>query len=652
MERPAPESEPERESPAPAQAALAGTAPSIGAPAGRLLWLQQTAGNRAVGRMLARMSPQEVIAEHAGWLDQSDLGAELRRRALAGELDLVGQVLDGLSWFSRHNAALSFAGPGSDAEIEQLAETAAGRAVLDRVLDELSRVWGGEEETAAAERLMRARAARLTPEQVERGVLAAKVFPFRLPGLTVVQDAPITAERRPGNSVWVSLPPRVTGSYPEETADLPWEVFGPGIVLPEDEIVGVRMYDLGGEVMYRPAIFLVQLNNQTDAQILETMATTAGLALGGAGGAAEAGAGLAARLLVVADRIAFGVGAIAAVVKEHRGWILSEFGDDGKELLRYVDIVNSVVAVYGGVRALAEMGQLVLGLRRAILDWRSAAALKAELSAGEQAVVAGVSQHADDVVEQIDEAVPPQQRTTPDEAPAPARSTAAVRIASLLSDQQKKQVLEFFYGPMKQPKLADLEPLLDDVWARLGGVPADVPTIQTRPMDAEGWFKAWQYQFGTISLNSKVQSAGQAANTVYHEAMHARLRVMFPWLRENSPTYSPAKAVLFRHFDEILAYAYGGVGQVRHGATKIDQLEGLANITFSPWLAYGSANNFWEAVPGLVRDAMLLTMLAMGMLAITVAAGAAALLACFGLRDEEPIVVEPVIVIEPTTPGP
>jgi hypothetical protein len=247
MNEPAHEPEATADSPALARTASALTA--YGAPAMRLLRLQQTAGNRAVGRVLARMSPQEVIAEHGGWIDQSELGAELRRRALAGELDLVGQALDQLSWFKRHAAALSFAGPGSDADLERLATTAAGRAVLDRVLDELSRIWGGAEETAAAERIMRARAARLTPGEVERGVLAAKIFPFRLPGMTVVSDAPIRAERRPGNRVWVTLPARVSGSYPDEAADLPGEVFGAGIVLPEDEIVGVRMYDLGGEVM-------------------------------------------------------------------------------------------------------------------------------------------------------------------------------------------------------------------------------------------------------------------------------------------------------------------------------------------------------------------------------------------------------------------
>jgi hypothetical protein len=192
------------------------------------------------------------------------------------------------------------------------------------------------------------------------------------------------------------------------------------------------------------------------------------------------------------------------------------------------------------------------------------------------------------------------------------------------------------------------------VWRNFGGNPAEVPGIMTGPMDAEGWFAVWMGQFGLIGVNSKVQSTGQAANTIYHEAMHARLRVMFPWLAENSATYDPAKAVLFRHFDEILGYGYGGYGQFVHGSTMIDRLEGLATVAFSPWLAYASAHNGWEALPGLVRDAMLLTVLAIAMIRIAMVAGAAALLACFGYSEltsgsPEPVVLPP---IELTTPGP
>ena len=579
-----------------------------------------------------------------------------RRRAIGGELDLVGAVLDDLGLINRHNAALAFAGAGSETDLDQLATTAAGRAVLDRVLDELSKLWGGAAETAAAERIMRARSTRLPPEQVQAGILGAKIFPFRLPGLTVMTDAPIEAERRPGNRVRVSLPPRVSGTYPEEARDLPWEVFGAGIELPEDEIVGVRMYDLGGEVMYRPAIFLVQLHNQTDAQTLASMATTAGLVLGGAGSAAEAGAGVMARLLVAADRIAFGVGAVAAVVKEHRGWIIAHFGESGRTYLRYVDIVNSVVAFYGGVRALGEMGRLLLGLRRAILDWRAAAALKGELGPGERALVDDIAREADAVVAEIDEAAPrrPGDGTELAEADAPAGPAAPeasrraaggapVPVAALISQQTKLKIRDFLIGPLAPPQQAQVQTLLDQAWSRLGGASGRAPVIQVSPLPSgtAGWFEDWVGAFGTITVDAQAQTAGTVANTVYHEAMHGRLRDLFPFLRQGSPSYRPVAATLVRHFDEVLAYAYGGYGQLRHGATILDRLEGLLDVTLAPWRAYGSANNVWEMIPGLVRDAVLLLMLAIAMVTIALSAGVALLLACFGVPSLAPAPTEP-----------
>lgn len=107
------------------------------------------------------------------------------------------------------------------------------------------------------------------------------MFPYRLPGLTVLNDAPISAQRGDRDAVHVKLPVRVLGTdaFREETDPLPPEVFTSGIDLPENEIVGVRLYDLGGAVVYRPALFLVQLSNETDTTILTKIAEAAGIGL-------------------------------------------------------------------------------------------------------------------------------------------------------------------------------------------------------------------------------------------------------------------------------------------------------------------------------------------------------------------------------------
>ena len=63
--------------------------------------------------------------------------------------------------------------------------------------------------------------------------------------------------------------------------------------------------------------------------------------------AAGARAGWGARALLWADRVAFAIETLGSIISEHRGWILENFGDDGKEFLDVVDLVNSVVAIYG-----------------------------------------------------------------------------------------------------------------------------------------------------------------------------------------------------------------------------------------------------------------------------------------------------------------
>ena len=126
-------------------------------------------------------------------------------------------------------------------------------------------------------------------------------------------------------------------------------------------------------------------------------------------------------------------------------------------------------------------------------------------------------------------------------------------------------------------------------------------------MSVEGRFKSWEGQFGAVLVATEGRTRGATINTVFHEAMHARLRQIFPVLSEHL-TKNPLARLALRHLDEIVAYAFGGYGQFTRGPMVADRLWGVLETLLSPWIAYGSANRFVEAVPGLIRDAALLTL--------------------------------------------
>jgi hypothetical protein len=356
------------------------------------------------GTVIARSAAEDLIDEHTSIanLDETALGRDLLARALAGDVELVDRVLDELGSRNRDDVSLAFLEAATESDLISLVGIAAGRALLDRCYDEVTSGSVGADEKRHADRVIAAKATRIPAEEYAKGAQAAKIFPFKLPGLTVFDDAPINARRRPGGMVWVEQPVRVLGDddYRAETRTLPASVFTSGIELPENEIVGVKMYDLGGEVIYRPATYLVEVANMADTKVLMTAgeAFFVGATLG-SGALVSGGASVGARVLLAADRAAFTLGLIASALRDHRGWIIERFGDRGRVFLEYVDIINSAVALYGGGRALVGMGQLVAGFAKALRDWRAATrAAATELSAAERQVLQQVDEQAERVL--------------------------------------------------------------------------------------------------------------------------------------------------------------------------------------------------------------------------------------------------------------
>src|SRR5262249_32087610 len=150
------------------------------------------------------------------------------------------------------------------------------------------------------------------------------------------------------------------------------------------------------------ALFLLQLENESSRVALHKAAEAFGLGLtlgSGAlvGGPASVGAeattmarlGAAARTgLLWADRIVFAMDVTNSVIQDHRGWIISTWGNSGRAFVNRFEQLNSYVQIFGMVRGAVGLGQLAFHARKALQEWRAARnALQTELSESERAVV-------------------------------------------------------------------------------------------------------------------------------------------------------------------------------------------------------------------------------------------------------------------------
>jgi hypothetical protein len=355
-----------------------------------------------------RSRASDLIDKHTSWwgnLAEDDLGRALLGNAIGRDYDLVQETLSELGSRNRDDVSLELMEAASDGQLGAIVATDGGRRLLDRMLDELTEGSMGDDEQTQADRILRVKGERIDQAKAQQNMLQGKVFPFRGSGMTVLDDAPIMAERRDRGQIWVKQPTRVLGTdmFRQETATLPVDVFIGGVLLPEDEIVGVKFYDLGGEVVYRPALFLVQVSNQNDTATLMKIAEVAGIGLTlGTGALVGLGveATMAARVLLWADRAAFVIGTITSVINEHRGEIIERFGDSGRQFVRYVDIVRSATAMYGFARFAIGMGQILNGFRTSYVNWRAAArSIEHELDDGERQIIQQLSQQTDEVLE-------------------------------------------------------------------------------------------------------------------------------------------------------------------------------------------------------------------------------------------------------------
>lgn len=386
-------------------------------------------------RVVRRETASQAISNHTHYLDLDEpaLGRRVARAVRSADFTFATAVLDELGSTDRDDVSYEAMLVLTDAELDTAQSTAAGRRFLSRMLDELSSGTMASEEEAQTERILAARTRGIGETALQDAAAAGdiKVFPYRAPGLTQFSPAPMFAQLRPNDRIHVEQPVAVLGTteFRNETQTLPTRTFTSGIELPQDEIVGVRMYDLGGEIIFRPAIVLMRIANATDAAALEAIAVAVGIGLTlGSGELVALGyeASMAARVLLWADRAAFAIGLVTQTLRDHRGWILSTFGERGRTFLWYVDLVNSAVAIYGVARVVVAAGQLVQGLRQAWGRWRGARGGQS-LTSQQRTAVGEIDDQLEQMfarVDELDEARGATRATGETDAPpAAARET-------------------------------------------------------------------------------------------------------------------------------------------------------------------------------------------------------------------------------------
>ncbi|WP_127530376.1 hypothetical protein [Paenibacillus kobensis] len=426
---------------------------------------QQNLGNKKVTDSLKQQmesnktynpgKPEDLIEQYKsiGNLDEEALGAALLDMVKKGKFDFVQQTLDALDSTDRDDVSVALITSCPDDLLEQIVQEEPGRRLLDRLYDELTDGHLGDDEKEQSERIMTAKAQLVSPDEIGRDDL--KVFPLMLPGFT--KSATIDrAERREGGKIYIRLTIDALGNsdYQSERKTLPTAVFVDGIELPENEMIGVRMYDEGkaSPVVYKPALFLVRLHNETNTRVAEKMTEAFGLGLtlgAGEGVVLGAEATWGARALLWADRIATVAGTLSSLIQENRGFIIDELGDDGRKFLEVNDRINSIIAIYGITRGsvgvlktlggtlkslsskmvtLAEEGQLVERqldkIRRikdeaAILAQRFEEAYKEAKQAGAK-LVNEATEAADNAIQKAADALfPPQGMTEHGYMPIP-----------------------------------------------------------------------------------------------------------------------------------------------------------------------------------------------------------------------------------------
>jgi hypothetical protein len=338
--------------------------------------------------------PLRSVLDHEG-----RTADELRLLIFSKRYGDVARALDKVSTMNRDDVTVDLVMYLTDAHLVTMATDPAGRLLTARLYDELTSGNTSQQEEVQAHRLLKARAS--GPDAIKRFGQAAsdpglRVFPFRKGGFFAAPAIPFAHFTREGK-IHVEMPMnvRTNDTFRRDWRTLPLATFAGGIDLDPDEIIGVRMYDEGGDAIEKvPALRLIALSNAGVTHTMTKIAEVAGYGLGGIGGGV-AKVGLTAKALLWADRAAVVFGVLSSAISENRGWFIHEFGEEGREFVDAVETVNSAIALFGVARVAVELPRLVISFGSKIAAVRragNAATLAGEEAAGFRRTIASAEE--------------------------------------------------------------------------------------------------------------------------------------------------------------------------------------------------------------------------------------------------------------------
>jgi len=432
---------------------------------------------------IQRTAGEDLIASHTSFLnlDEDRLGRTLYQRALRRQFSLIGSVFDELGSTDRDDVALGFMRNSNDSGLLRIARGAQGRRLLDRMYDELTSGSADQEEMQQADRILRIKSQQIPSSDFPQNVGQVKIFPFHSGW---ANNTVYRVTRRSDGDIHVRMSALSWADYHNQMSNIPERIATSGIILRENEIIGIKQIDEGGGIIYRPSLIMVQLQNQSVSDAINNAITAAsiGLTLGSGAlvGSAARGAGWLARAAVWGERAALAIDVLTNIIREHRGWIIRTFGQNGRRFVYFNELLSSAAALYGMATVVVSMGRLVTNFRRAFTNWRSMARQR-RLSGSQGQIVNQISQQGDGILDNVDQIRTSRNQTqggrTADSSGTPQSPDAQGRSARSTADPEIDQDVERAFredaqfdtgemrsrGRMRRPGSDELVPSFDSL---------------------------------------------------------------------------------------------------------------------------------------------------------------------------------------------
>jgi hypothetical protein len=405
-----------------------------------------------------------LISKFTSWanLDEKALGIYLLETVLKGEFNTIIPVLNKLGSTDRDDVSEEFMLAITVPDLNRIAASEKGKTILYRLYDELSSGHPDEEESKQAERILKAIAQRVDPEKFVEADEKAIIIPFSSIGFTKFSSASISAYISDNGKIVVRSHLQADQVKDSRGLEL-GKIWLGTLELDPQEVVGLLLYDEGNKIIYVPALYIIQLSNKETSKAIQLGATAFGTGLTlGFGGAAVAttettSTSLLARagtVLIWTDRVASVLSVTSILIDDHRGFIITTFGDDGERFLKAWSKVDRVLAIYGVARGVVALGQASVALRTAVGNMRTASRLK-KLAAEESAVTENILTNTEKTLDEIEQAkkVAAQQNPEPQSGVSEAQADNVVSLdefrAKKLAEERAKATVR-----VRQRKLA------------------------------------------------------------------------------------------------------------------------------------------------------------------------------------------------------